>query len=64
MPPCATAVLEEAYEVVDAIDADDRAGLAEELGDLLLLIVACTRRSPRKQGSSRSRTSTRASTAS
>jgi tetrapyrrole methylase family protein/MazG family protein len=31
-------VLAEAYEVVDAIDADDSAGLAEELGDLLLLI--------------------------
>lgn len=33
------AVLEEAYEVVDAIDADDHAGLAEELGDLLLLVT-------------------------
>jgi tetrapyrrole methylase family protein/MazG family protein len=33
------AVLEEAYEVVDAIDADDLAGLAEELGDLLLLVT-------------------------
>jgi tetrapyrrole methylase family protein/MazG family protein len=32
-------VLEEAYEVADAIDADDHAGLAEELGDLLLLIT-------------------------
>jgi hypothetical protein len=32
-------VLEEAYEVVDAIDADDQGGLAEELGDLLLLIT-------------------------
>jgi len=32
------AVLEEAYEVVDAIDAGDQGGLAEELGDLLLLI--------------------------
>ena len=32
-------VLEEAYEVVDAIDADDPDGLAEELGDLLLLIT-------------------------
>ena len=29
------AVLEEAYEVVDAIDAGDNGGLAEELGDLL-----------------------------
>jgi tetrapyrrole methylase family protein/MazG family protein len=33
------AVLAEAYEVVDAIDANDRAELAEELGDLLLLIA-------------------------
>jgi tetrapyrrole methylase family protein / MazG family protein len=33
------AVLEEAYEVVDAIDAGDHAGLAEELGDLLLLVM-------------------------
>jgi tetrapyrrole methylase family protein/MazG family protein len=33
------AVLEEAFEVVDAIDADDQGGLAEELGDLLLLIT-------------------------
>ena len=32
-------VLEEAYEVVDAIDAGDENGLAEELGDLLLLIT-------------------------
>jgi tetrapyrrole methylase family protein/MazG family protein len=33
------AVLEEAYEVVDAIDAGDSHSLAEELGDLLLLIA-------------------------
>src|SRR5687768_4028530 len=33
------ALLEEAYEVVDAIDTDDYAGLAEELGDLLLLVT-------------------------
>jgi len=33
------AVLEEAYEVVDAIDLNDDDGLAEELGDLLLLIT-------------------------
>jgi tetrapyrrole methylase family protein / MazG family protein len=33
------AVLEEAYEVVDAIDSGDSAGLSEELGDLLLLIT-------------------------
>jgi tetrapyrrole methylase family protein / MazG family protein len=32
-------VLEEAYEVVDTLDADDYAGLSEELGDLLLLIT-------------------------
>ena len=32
-------VLEEAYEVVDAIDADDVSGLSEELGDLLLLVA-------------------------
>jgi len=32
-------VLEEAYELVDAIDADDVGGLSEELGDLLLLVT-------------------------
>ena len=32
-------VLEEAYEVVDAIDRDDRAALRDELGDLLLEAV-------------------------
>jgi len=32
-------VLEEAYEVVDAIDAGDQSGLVEELGDVLLLII-------------------------
>ncbi len=32
-------VIEEAYEVVDAIDRDDIDGLIEELGDLLLQIV-------------------------
>ena len=32
-------VIEEAYEVVDAIDRADGAGLAEELGDLLLQAV-------------------------
>ena len=31
--------LEEAYEVVDAIDRDDRAALLEEVGDLLLEAV-------------------------
>jgi tetrapyrrole methylase family protein/MazG family protein len=32
-------LLEEAYEVLEAIDSDDPADLAEELGDLLLQIV-------------------------
>lgn len=32
-------VVEEAYEVVDAIDRDDRAALVEELGDFLLQAV-------------------------
>lgn len=34
-----TALLEEAYEVLDAIDRQDEAALCEELGDLLLQIV-------------------------
>ena len=33
------AVIEEAYEVVDAIDREDIDGLVEELGDLLLQVV-------------------------
>jgi len=32
-------IIEESYEVVDAIDSDDRAALAEELGDFLLQAV-------------------------
>ena len=36
LTPC---TLEEAYEVVDAIERNDFAGLQEELGDLLLQIV-------------------------
>lgn len=32
-------VIEEAYEVVDAIDREDEEGLIEELGDLLLQII-------------------------
>ena len=32
-------VLEEAYEVAEAIECDDRAGMREELGDLLLQVV-------------------------
>ena len=31
--------IEEAYEVADAIEKDDRASLKEELGDLLLQVV-------------------------
>jgi tetrapyrrole methylase family protein/MazG family protein len=33
------AIIEEAYETVDAIDGQDAFGLAEELGDLLLLVT-------------------------
>jgi tetrapyrrole methylase family protein/MazG family protein len=36
------AVLEEAYEVVEAIDSEDYAALAEELGDLLLIVAMQT----------------------
>ena len=32
-------LIEEAYETVEAIEADDDAGLREELGDLLLQVV-------------------------
>lgn len=32
-------IVEESYEVIDAIDRDDRRGLAEELGDFLLQAV-------------------------
>jgi tetrapyrrole methylase family protein / MazG family protein len=39
LPDLKPYVIEEAYEVVDAIDQDDRRGLAEELGDLLLQAV-------------------------
>lgn len=31
--------IEEAYELAEAVEADDRAGLREELGDLLLQVV-------------------------
>lgn len=34
-----TSLIEEAYEVLDAIDKKDRGGLIEELGDVLLQIV-------------------------
>lgn len=33
------AIIDEAYEVIDAIEAGDDANLAEELGDLLLLVM-------------------------
>ncbi|HJQ98385.1 MAG TPA: nucleoside triphosphate pyrophosphohydrolase [Candidatus Polarisedimenticolaceae bacterium] len=36
-------LIEECYEAVDAIDREDRAGLAEELGDLLLQVVFLSR---------------------
>ena len=36
-------LLEECYEVVDALDRGDRAGLREELGDLLFQIVFLSR---------------------
>ena len=42
------AVIEEAYEVVDAIDAGDADNLAEELGDLLLQVAL---HSPDRRGS-------------
>ena len=36
-------LIEESYEAVDALDRDDRAGLCEELGDLLLQVVFLSR---------------------
>ena len=39
LPDLKPYVVEESYEVVDAIDRDDRAALAEELGDFLLQAV-------------------------
>lgn len=39
LPDLKAYVIEEAYEVVDAIDRDDRAALLEEVGDLLLEAV-------------------------
>lgn len=39
LPSLKPFVIEEAYEVVDAIDTDDRSALAEEVGDLLLEAV-------------------------
>jgi MazG family protein len=39
LPDLKAYVVEEAYEVIDAIDREDRAALAEELGDLLLQAV-------------------------
>ncbi len=42
LPDLKPYVIEEAYEVVDAIDRDDRASLLEEIGDLLLQAVFIT----------------------
>lgn len=42
LPSLKPYVIEEAYEVVDAIDRDDRAALMEEIGDLLLQAVFLT----------------------
>lgn len=39
LPDLKPFVIEEAYEVVDAIDRDDRAALMEEVGDMLLEAV-------------------------
>src|SRR3954463_1070500 len=39
LPSLKPFVIEEAYEVVDAIDRDDRASLVEEVGDMLLEAV-------------------------
>ncbi len=39
LPSLKPFIIEEAYEVVDAIDRDDRHALAEEVGDLLLEAV-------------------------
>src|SRR5215213_3008498 len=39
LPDLKPYVIEEAYEVVDAIDRDDRAALLEEIGDFLLQAV-------------------------
>ena len=39
LPDLKAYVIEESYEVVDAIDQNDRAALAEELGDLMLQAV-------------------------
>lgn len=39
LPDLKPYVIEEAYEVVDAIDRGDRSALVEELGDLLLQVV-------------------------
>ena len=42
LPSLKPYVIEEAYEVVDAIDRDDRAALLEEIGDFLLEAVFIT----------------------
>ena len=42
LPSLKPYVIEESYEVVDAIDRDDRAALLEEIGDFLLQAVFIT----------------------
>jgi len=42
LPDLKPYVIEESYEVVDAIDSDDRAALLEEIGDFLLQAVFIT----------------------
>lgn len=42
LPDLKAYIIEESYEVVDAIDSDDRAALLEEVGDLLLQAVFVT----------------------
>jgi tetrapyrrole methylase family protein/MazG family protein len=42
LPDLKPFIIEEAYEVVDAIDRDDRAALLEEVGDMLLEAVFVT----------------------
>ena len=48
--------VEEAWEVVDAIEADDTDALYDELGDLVLQAGDCTPRSRASTASSRSTT--------
>src|SRR5947199_4118679 len=50
LPSLKPFVIEESYEVVDAIDRDDRLDLCEELGDFLLQAV-CISEHTREEGS-------------